>query len=56
VDLDHLPTDPAHAKYVSAVKHAKAALAKGQSSEEAHELFKKVLEAKPGESHCKGKK
>ncbi len=37
-----LPNTP-HAKYRSAVIHAQKAIAAGKSSEEAHELYRKIM-------------
>ena len=41
--LEKLPADGPHAKYRSAVIHAQKAIAAGKSSEEAHELYRKIM-------------
>lgn len=49
-----VPTDPAgKARYESALRHVEKAKADGKSTEEIHELFKKVME---GTGKCGGKK
>ena len=42
-DVEKLPADRPHAKYRSAVIHAQKAIAAGKSSEEAHELYRKIM-------------
>ena len=55
MDIDSIPKDEAHAKYRSAMVHMKAALEKGKSSAEAHEIARKILNGETS-GHCSAKK
>ena len=43
MDIDSIPKDEAHAKYRTAMIHMKAALENGKTSEEAHAMFKRIM-------------
>ena len=43
LDIDSIPKDKAHAKYRSAMIHVKKAMEAGKSSDEIHEIYRKVL-------------
>lgn len=51
MDIESIPQDEAHAKYRTAVVHMKKALESGKSADEAHEVFRKIMNGETS-GHC----
>ena len=48
---ESIPQDEAHAKYRTAMVHMKKALESGKSADEAHEVFRKIMNGETS-GHC----
>ena len=53
-NVEAIPNDAAHAKYRTAMIHMQKALANGKSADEAHEMFRKIMNGETS-GHCHAK-